>query len=119
MDAEALKKRKKQFGIRVINLVEALQQTRTARVLGNQLLRCGTSVGANYRSACRARSRAEFIAKAGISTEEADGPLYWMEILIETALIPSEKVAAFMREGDELIAILTSSIKTAKSRLQE
>ena len=119
MDADTLKKRTKQFGLRVINLVESLPPTKTANVVGNQLLRCGTSVGANYRSACRARSKAEFIAKASISIEETDESLYWTEILADTGIIAPEKMVALMQEGNELIAILTSSVKTAKRHLRE
>jgi four helix bundle protein len=92
VDTEELKRRTKTFGLRVIKLVEALPNTRTGRVIGNQLLRCATSVGANYRSAVRARSSADFISKIGIVIEEADESLYWMEILSEANLIPKERL---------------------------
>jgi len=117
MNAEELKKRTKQFGLRIIRLVESLPNTQTARVICNQLLRSGTSVGANYRAACRGRSKAEFIAKAGISIEEADESLYWMEILIEAGLVPENHLSDLMKEGDELVAILTASVKTARENL--
>jgi four helix bundle protein len=92
VDTEELKRRTKTFGLKVIKLVEALPNTRTGRVIGNQLLRCATSVGANYRSAVRARSSADFISKIGIVIEEADESLYWMEILSEANLIPKERL---------------------------
>ena len=91
MDANELKTRTKQFGLRIIRLVESLPNTQTARVIGNQLIRSGISVGANYRAACRGRSKAEFIAKAGISIEEADESLYWMEMLIEAEIVSKKK----------------------------
>ena len=116
MDAEELKRRTKAFGLRVIKLVEALPHSRSSGAIGNQLLRAGTSVGANYRAAYRARSKAEFIAKASISIEEADEALYWMEMLIEASIIPQERLTALMQEADELIAILTASVKTAKNQ---
>jgi len=117
MDAEELKRRTKQFGLRVIRLVEALPSTRTANVIGNQLLRAGTSVGANYRSACRGRSKADFISKVGIAIEEADESLYWMEMLIEAGIVSEKRLADLMKEADELVAILTASVKTARSHL--
>lgn len=119
MDADDLKKRTKQLGLRIIRLVEALPSGKAANVIGNQLLRSGTSVGANYRSACRARSKPDFISKAGIAIEEADESLYWMEMLIEAEIIPQEKLSALMKECDEIVAILTASVKTAKSSLKQ
>ncbi len=117
MDAEELKRRTKRFGLRVIHLVESLPSTRTANVIGNQLLRAGTSVGANYRSACRGRSKADFISKVGIAIEEADESLYWMEMLVEAELVSENRLADLMREANELIAILTASVKTARTHL--
>lgn len=81
MKADEMKQRTRVFALRVIRLVEALPKTRTAEVLGKQLLRCGTSVGANYRASCRAKSQADFIAKMGIVEEEADEAIYWIELL--------------------------------------
>jgi four helix bundle protein len=118
MNAEELKARTKQFGLRVIKLVEALPSNKTANIIGNQLLRAGTSVGANYRSACRGRSKAEFVAKINISIEEADECLYWMELLIEAGIIPEERLADLMQEADELIAIFIASAKTARTNLR-
>jgi four helix bundle protein len=112
-----LKDRTKQFALRVIRLCEALPKGKTAKVIGDQLMRCGTSVGANYRAACRARSTAEFIAKMGIVEKECDECLYWMELLIEAALMPEERFRNLMREADELLAITFSSIKTARQKV--
>jgi four helix bundle protein len=118
MDAEELKQRTKQFGLRVIRLIEALPTSKAGNVIGNQLLRCGTSVGANYRSACRARSKPDFVSKTGISIEEADEAMYWMEMLIEAGIVPKEKLTALMKEANEIVAILTASSKTAQAALR-
>jgi len=115
MDAEELKNRTKQFSLRVIRLVESLPNTRTSNMIGNQLLRSGTSVGANYRAACRGRSRPDFVSKVGIAIEEADESLYWMEMLIESGGLPEDRLTALMQEANELIAIFTASVKTVRS----
>jgi len=115
MDAEELRIRTKQFALRVIRLVEALPNTRISNIIGNQLLRSGTSVGANYRAACRGRSRPDFVSKVGIAIEEADESLYWMEILIESGILPEDRLSSLMQEANELIAIFTASVKTVKS----
>ncbi len=114
-----LKKRTKQFGLQVIKLVESLPSGQTARTIGNQLLRSGMSVGAKYRAACRGRSKADFIAKAGISLEEADECSYWLELLQEAGIVPAEKLKDLMQEADELTVIFTASIKTAKAHLNQ
>ena len=114
MTPDKLKKRTKQFGLRVIQLVESLPKTKTATTIGKQLLRCGTSVGANYRAACRGRSRAEFIAKLGIVEEEADESAYWLEMLVEAKVLKPDSVAGLLAEAEELTAIMASSRKTAK-----
>ena len=111
-----LKQRTKEFALRIIRLVEALPRGRTADVIGGQLLRSGTSVGSNYRSACRARSTADFISKMGIVEEEADESLFWMELLVEAELMSEQRVQDLMKEADEILAITVSSIKTAKIR---
>ena len=98
----------------MINLCKRLPKTREGRLIGNQLFRSGTSVGANYRAACRARSKAEFIAKLGIVLEEADESLYWLEILAETEIVKADLLAPLMKEADELVAIFVTSLKTAK-----
>jgi len=115
MTPDELKKRTKQFGLRIIRLVEALPKTKTAIAIGNQLLRCGTSVGANYRAACRGRSKADFIAKLGIVEEEADESIYWLEMLVEANIVKPNQVGALLTEANELTAIVTASRKTAKS----
>ncbi len=117
MDANELKKRTKEFGLRVIRLVEALPPSRTADIIGRQLLRCGTSAGANYRAACRARSKADFASKTGVAIEEADEAIYWMELRIEAAIIPENRLSDLMKEADELVSILTASAKTARQSI--
>lgn len=114
MNQEELKRRTKQFALRVIWLVESLPKGRTADVIGRQLLRSGTSVGANYRAACRAKSPADLISKMGTVEEEADESLFWMELLIEAGIVESGKLESLMKEADEILAITVSSIKTAR-----
>jgi len=116
MSKEELQQRTKQFALRVIRLVESLPKGRTAEVIGRQLLRSGTSVGANYRAACRAKSTADFISKMGTVEEEADESLYWMELLVEAGIVKSELLVSLMQEADELVAITVSSINTAKKK---
>ena len=116
MNSDELKARTKQFTLRIIRLVESLPRGRTADVIGRQLLRSGTSVGANYRAACRAKSTADFISKMGTVEEEADESLYWMELLIEAKIVESDKLESLMKEADELLAITVSSINTARKR---
>ncbi len=116
MTPDELKKRTKQFGLRVIRLVESLPETKTASTIGHQLLRSGTSVGANYRAACRGRSKAEFIAKLGIVEEEADESAYWIEMLVEAKILKPDSVAQLHAEADELTAIMAKSRKTAKQK---
>ncbi len=114
MEQKDLKQRTKKFALRVIRLVEALPRGRTADVIGRQLLRSGTSVGANYRAACRAKLPADFISKMGTVEEEADESLFWMELLIEAGIMESGKLESPMKEADEILAITVSSIKTAR-----
>ena len=114
MDQEEMKKRTKDFAKRVINLCRQLPETREGRLIGNQFFRSGTSVGANYRAVCRARSKAEFIAKLGIVLEEADESLYWLEILSETQIVKASLLEELMKEADELVGIFVVSLKTAK-----
>src|SRR5690349_21729991 len=109
MAEDDLKQRTKAYVLRVIKAVESLPTTRTADVLGRQLLRCATSVGANYRAARRAKSPADFIAKLGIVEEEADEALYWMELLIESDLVPESRLTALMDEGNQILAITIAS----------
>jgi four helix bundle protein len=116
MQKQDFAKRTMRFGLRIIRLVESLPNSQTARVIGNQLLRAGTAVGANYRSALRGRSLADFIAKMGIVEEESDEALYWMEMLIEANIVKPSRLTDLMNEANEIIAIVVSSIKTARSR---
>jgi four helix bundle protein len=116
LNKDELKARTKQFALDVMRQVESLPKAKTADILGRQLMRSGTSVGANYRSACRAKSTADFIAKLGIVEEEADETLFWLELLIESKLIQKENVESLMKEANEILAITVSSIKTAKLR---
>ncbi len=109
-----LKLRTKRFALRIIRLVESLPKRPAGHVIGNQLLRAGTSVGANYRAACRGRSRGEFCAKMGIVEEEADECVYWMELLVESGLVREELLTGLMQEANELVAITVSSIMTAR-----
>ena len=114
MTPEELSKRTKTFALRVIRLVDALPRRKTADIIGRQILRSGTSVGANYRAACRARSKAEFIAKMGIVEEEIDESIYWMDLLVDAGFVKSKVLAALMKEAREILAITVSSINTAR-----
>ena len=113
MDKRELQDRTKQFALRVLNLVDALPRTASGRAISTQLVRAATSVGANYRSACRARSRAEFAAKLGIAVEEADESLYWLELVRDGKLVPKDKLSLLLKEADELTAILATGRKSA------
>jgi four helix bundle protein len=106
-----LKERTKQFALRVIRLVKSLPNDDVGRVIAKQLLRSATSVGANYRAACRARSPAEFCAKMGIVEEEADESAYWMELLIEAEIVKPELLVELFAEANELVAITVASIR--------
>ena len=114
MNENEFKRRTKEAGLRAIRVVEALPSNRTAEVLGKQLLRSATSVGANYRAACRARSDAEFRAKLGICEEEADEAIYWFERIIELGYFPAKRLAELIDEANELLAIIVASIKTSR-----
>lgn len=116
MDQEELKQRTKDFGLRTIRLVSALPKSDVARTIGRQLLRCGTSVGANYRAACRARSAAEFVAKLGIVIEEADESGYWLELVLAENLLLAGRVEPLLKEASELVAIMVSSSNTVRER---
>jgi four helix bundle protein len=109
-----LKERTKSFALRIINLVRALPVSTETRVIGSQLLRCGTAVAANYRAVCRARSRAEFVAKLGVVIEEADESEFWLEMLADSGLVPRKRLVALISEADQLVAILNASRTTAK-----
>src|SRR6266566_3943004 len=109
MNADDLKKRTKRFALRVLKLVAALPNTVAGRAIGGQLVRSGTSVGSNYRAACRGRSRAEFVAKLGVVEEEADESAFWMEMIIEGELLKRELVDSLMNEAIELTKIMAVS----------
>ncbi len=114
MNSEILKERTKQFALRIIKLADALPNTVTGSAISNQLVKCGTSVGANYRAACRDRSKAEFNSKLHIVLEEADESTFWLELIIDSKLIPAKKVQPLLNEGNELTAIFAKSYFTAK-----
>jgi len=114
--------RTKIFSLRILKLVDHLPRTMSGRAIGNQLVRCGTSVGANNRAACRSRPRAEFAAKLGIVAEEADETVYWLELLRDGKLLSEAKLSDLLREANELTAIFTagrgSSSRTQTSNLK-
>jgi len=114
MNNENLKSRTKQFALRIIKLVENLPRDTVSSVIGRQLLRAGTSVGANHRAACRSKSAADFISKMGTVEEEADESAYWMELLVEADKISLTRISALLQEANELTAIAVSSINTAR-----
>jgi len=116
MDEETFKQRTKGFGLSVIRLVETLPRSRTAEVLGKQLLRAGTSVGANYRAACRGKSTSDVVAKLSIVEEEADESIYWIELLVEAGVVAPNRVDVLKEEANELLAMTVASIKTLRSR---
>ena len=113
MNKGELKKRTKQYALRIIKLVNALPNNTVGWAIAKQLSRCGTSVGANYRAACRARSTKEFIAKLGIVIEEADESAFWLELIIENKMLKEKLVRPLLDETDEIISIMVSSSKTA------
>ncbi|MFH1430723.1 MAG: four helix bundle protein [Candidatus Uhrbacteria bacterium] len=114
MDKEELQRRTKQYALNVLHIVDALPRTSAGRAIGNQLLRSATSVGANYRAACRARSRAEFAAKIGIVIEEADESGYWLELIIDGTLLNDHDVIPLLQETNELVAIFVTTRKTTQ-----
>jgi four helix bundle protein len=114
MDHRELAGRTKEFAKRIITLCHQLPNSPAARRIGDQLFRSGTSVGANYRAARRARSKAEFVAKMGIVLEEADESLYWLELLGETGIVRPALLRDLTNEADELVAIFVAAITTAK-----
>lgn len=114
MNNENLKRRTKRFALDVIKLFEDLPKDPTCKALGNQLLRAGTSVGANYRAVCRAKSNADFISKFGNVEEEADESFFWLDLLVEAGKLSLVEAAPLLQEADELTAIAVSSINTAR-----
>jgi len=116
MKQELLRERTKAFAVRIVRLVSALPNNRIGDVLGRQVLKSGTSIGANYREASRASSKRHFITTLEITQREADETLYWLELLIDTQTMSSQQLAELIQECDEIVAMLTTAIKTAKSR---
>lgn len=116
MTEREFKNRTKEIALRIIKLVESLPQSRSTEVIGKQLLRSGTSVGANYRAACRGKSTADVLHKLSIVEEEADETLYWMELLIDSGIVSERKLTALMQDVNEIVAMTVASIKTLRSR---
>ncbi len=110
---EEFKKRTKLFAIRIVKMYQALPKTGEAQVIGKQLLRAGTSVAANYRAVCRARTKAEFSAKIGIVVEEADEAIFWIELLSDCEIVKPEKLKELLHEANEILAIVSSARKTS------
>ncbi|MFA6458713.1 MAG: four helix bundle protein [Patescibacteria group bacterium] len=116
MDKNELKDRTKKFALRIIKLVEKLPQNIAAWTIGKQLIRSGTSVAANYRAVCLAKSRADFIAKLGIVVEEADESIFWLELIIESKIMPSKLLEPLLQEAKEITAIMVASKKSASKK---
>jgi four helix bundle protein len=114
MNSKDMKSRTFHFGLEAIQLAEGLPKSASAATLGKQLLRSGTSVGANYRAACRARSRADFVSKMKIVEEELDETLYWLDVFKSSGISKAEDTLKLEKEGDELLSIIVASIKTAR-----
>ncbi len=113
---DELKKRTRTFALDIIKLVAELPKNQAGRTIGNQIIRSGTSVGANYRAACRARSNKDFISKITIVEEECDETLFWLELIDESNLLESDELQKLLKEADELTAIFTASGRTARKR---
>ena len=114
MTRDEFKSRTKAYALRVIKVIDALPRDSVAKTLGQQLLRSGTSVAANYRASSRARSNADFVAKMGIVEEECDESLFWVELLVDSGRIKQKRLEPLMREGSEILAMTVASIKTAR-----
>ena len=112
---EQLRNRTKDFAIRIVRIFRTLPYKTEAQVLGKQLLRSGTAIAANYRASCRARSKAEWIAKIGIVVEEADESVFWLEMLSDCEIVPPKKLELILKEAHELSALFTASQKTSRS----
>jgi four helix bundle protein len=118
MNEEIFKARTKQLALKIIELIESLPRNRAADVIGRQLLRSGTSIGANYRAACRGKSKADVISKLAIVEEEADETIYWMELLIESKIVYTSRVDALIKETNEILAMVVASIKTLRRTIK-
>jgi four helix bundle protein len=117
--AEELKRRTKGFALRVIRLIRALPRSPERRVISDQLLRSSTSMAANYRAVCRARSRQEFLAKISLVIEEADESAFWLELLADAELVPPERLCDLRSEANQLVAIFNASRVTARKALED
>jgi len=116
MTADELKRRTRPLGLRIIRVAEALPPTPTGQVIGRQLLRAGTGVGANYRAACRSRSDKDFLARLGIVEEEADETLYWLDLVVQAGLVREARGRDLREEAEAILRIIVASIRTAKKR---
>ncbi len=119
MNSEEMKKRTKEFAKEIIKLCRILPKNQESRLISNQFFRAGTSVAANYRAACRARSRADFISKMGIVEEEADESLFWLELIKELELCKNTLIPQLLKEGNEILSIVVSSINTARKNKEQ
>jgi four helix bundle protein len=111
---EELQQRTKRFALRILKLYRSLPKNDECRILGKQILRSGTSIGANYRAASRARSRAEFVAKLGVVLEEADETTFWLELMQDAGIFSDKRLESLLGEANELVAIFVTSVRTAK-----
>jgi len=118
VDERTFKHRTKCFALEIMRLIESLPRSKVGDVIGRQLLRSGTSVGANYRAACRGKSAVDVIAKLGIVEEEADESIYWLELLVDGGIVTLDRVEAIKKEANELLAMTVASIKTMRARKQ-
>jgi four helix bundle protein len=118
MTSEELKNRTKTFALRVMNLMEALPNSTKGRAIANQIVRSGMSVAVNYRAACRARSRAEFVSRIGVVEEEADETALWLKLIIDDKILADKKIMPLHKEANELIAIMAASYKSARSPIK-
>ena len=113
---EEIKRRTKRIGLEVIKLIDELPNKSSARAIGNQIIRSSTSIGANYRAACRAKSTADFVNKLKIVEEETDETIYWLEVLVESGLVLKERLSVLLSETNEVLSIIVASINTIKNR---
>lgn len=113
---EQLRARTKEFAIRIVRLFKSLPKTDEARIIGKQVMRSGTSVAANYRAVCRARSQADFVSKIGVVVEEADETVFWLELLVDTGIVQKVLMENILLEANELLAIFAASLWTARQK---
>jgi four helix bundle protein len=116
MTEQEFKKRTRQLALNAVRLTESLPNRDAARIMGRQLLRCATSIGANYRAACQGKSTPDMIAKLSIVEEEADETMYWMELLVDSGFVSESQGRLLMREADEILSMTVASIKTLRSK---